>query len=266
MSQSNAVATKNEEPAATGMVAMIERMALSPDLNVTALESLLAMQERILARQAKANYVAAFATMKPLLPVIDRKGRIEVREKDKDGKRTGDLQQSTPFARWEDIDEAITPILHDHGFVLSFRTAATDDGKIIVTAVLEHQQDGLTHEERTSLPPMPFDTTGSKNNVQAMGSTLSYGKRYAATLLLNIRTKGEDDDGVKGDAPETITDDQVQELSLALLNAKIPADKFFKVFGIAALSELPATRWEDAKSEIANVIAIRERKKQGEPA
>jgi hypothetical protein len=45
---------------------------------------------------------------------------------------------------------------------------------------------------------LPLDTSGSKNNVQAVGSSTSYGKRYTATLLLNIRTKGEDDDGHAG--------------------------------------------------------------------
>ncbi len=49
------------------------------------------------------------AEMKPLLPVIDRKGRIEIRAKDAAGCRSGAIQQSTAFARWEDIDEAITP-------------------------------------------------------------------------------------------------------------------------------------------------------------
>ena len=41
---------------------------------------------------------------------------------------------------------------------------------------------------------LPLDTSGSKNGVQAVGSTVSYGKRYAICALLNIST-GDDTDG-----------------------------------------------------------------------
>jgi hypothetical protein len=42
---------------------------------------------------------------------------------------------------------------------------------------------------------LPHDSTGSKNAVQAVGSSTSYGKRYTACALLNITSRGEDDDG-----------------------------------------------------------------------
>lgn len=236
-----AVAKTEAAGQATGMVEMIERLVMSPDVDVSKLERLLEMQERIIARQAKADFMAALAEMKPKLPVIDRKGRIEVREKTASGKRDGDLQQSTAFARWEDIDEAITPILHEHGFVLTFRTDATEDGRLIVTAVLS----GHGHEERTSLPPLPFDTTGSKNNIQAVGSSLSYGKRYAATLLLNIRTKGEDDDGVKGDA-KSVTDEQAETLKAKIVEAAADLPKFLKYFNVQHVEDIPAKRFDEA--------------------
>ncbi|WP_409524602.1 ERF family protein [Pseudomonas sp.] len=42
---------------------------------------------------------------------------------------------------------------------------------------------------------LPLDTSGSKNAVQAVGSSTSYGKRYVMSALLNLTTRGEDDDG-----------------------------------------------------------------------
>ena len=120
-------------------------------------------------------------------------GRIVIHEKGKE-KVAANIVQDTAFARWEDIDAAITPILNAHGFVLTHRSGTATDGKIEITAVLSHVAG---HSEETTMA-LPHDSSGSKNPVQAVGSTTSYGKRYTASLLLNIRTKGEDDDGRLG--------------------------------------------------------------------
>jgi hypothetical protein len=42
---------------------------------------------------------------------------------------------------------------------------------------------------------LQLDTGPGRNQNQAMGSTLSYGKRYTAEMLLNIVREGEDTDG-----------------------------------------------------------------------
>ncbi|HET9820175.1 MAG TPA: ERF family protein, partial [Rhodanobacteraceae bacterium] len=49
------------------------------------------------------------------------------------------------------------------------------------------------HREETSIT-LPADTSGSKNAVQAVASSTSYGKRYTAGALLNLTSHGEDDD------------------------------------------------------------------------
>lgn len=172
----NEVATVEAQ---SGMVAMIERLALNPDVDVAKLEKLLEMQERILDRNSKVAYAMALSAMQPKLPVITENGEI----KNRDGK-----VQST-YALWEDINDAIKPILAEHGFALSFKTGYLDKDEI-VTCVLTHR-DG--HSEETSMR-LPRDDSGSKNQVQGVGSSISYGKRYTACALLNITSRGEDDD------------------------------------------------------------------------
>jgi hypothetical protein len=56
-----------------------------------------------------------------------------------------------------------------------------------------------------------LDSSGGKNNIQGMGSSFSYGKRYTTTALLNIVTEGEDDDGARGGA-RFISEVQADEL------------------------------------------------------
>jgi len=45
--------------------------------------------------------------------------------------------------------------------------------------------------------PAPLDTTGGKSNVQAVGSTNSFLRRYVACNIFNIVVVGDDDDGAE---------------------------------------------------------------------
>jgi ERF superfamily len=218
----------------TSMLDIIDRASRDPTVDVDKLAKLLEMSERVQAREAKTAYTIDFAKMKPLLPVIGRNGLIEVREKTNSGKRDGDITQSTPFARWEDIDEAITPILAAHGFVLSFRPGMAGDGKITMTAILSHSQG---HSEEATVT-LPHDSSGSKNPVQAVGSSLSYGKRYSATSILNIRTKGEDDDGKMAGADDEITEADFEHLQHGIERTGSDIEKLCKYFKIDALKNM----------------------------
>jgi len=190
---SNAVEVVSQQtPAApvvsesAAIIQVIERAAMNPNVDIDKMERLLQMQERIMERNARSAYAAALSRMQEHLPVIAENGRIVVRDK-----VTKEVIQSTGYALWEDINEAIKPVLSAHGFALSFKTGLAPDGKITVTGILSHR-DG--HSEETTMI-LPHDSTGSKNAVQAVGSSTSYGKRYTACALLNITSRGEDDDG-----------------------------------------------------------------------
>lgn len=169
---------------AGSLLSVIERAARDPLVDVDKLERLFALQERVLERTAKQAFTEAKIVMRPELPEVTMKGHIVIRDKE------GRVTQDTPFARFEDIHEAIMPILSAHGFDLKFRNG-TSDGKVLVTTILSHR-DG--HEESTDFI-LPYDSSGSKNSVQAVGSSTSYGKRYGTLTILNIKVAGEDDDG-----------------------------------------------------------------------
>lgn len=177
------VARKTGDDVGSLMGALITA-ASNPDVNLDAMDRLMGMYERVAAGKARVAYYAALAEMQPEMPVVERKGLISVPAKD------GKAGHETPYARWEDINAALTPVLSKHGFGLSFRVAKQED-RVVVTGILSHREG---HAEQTELS-LPMDTTGSKNNVQAIGSSVSYGKRYTAGALLNFTTKGEDDDG-----------------------------------------------------------------------
>ena len=231
------------------LLAVIERAARDPSVDIERMERLLAMQERVLARNAKAAFAGAFAQMQTELPVIDERGGI----RDKQGS-----VQST-YARWEDLNDAIRPVLSRYGFGLSFRTGAADDGKIVVTGILAHVEG---HQEETTLA-LPHDSSGSKNAVQAVGSSTSYGKRYTAMALLNITSRARtdhDDDGRAGGTPGPISDDQLAELRDLIEAVEADEVRFAKFMKVERLADLPASRFQAA---VDRLKAFGEENKRG---
>lgn len=185
--EETAVAPGQGETAA--LISMIERVALNPSVDIEKMERLLEMQERIMARNARIAYNSALSAMQAEMPEIPENGTIRIKSKD-----SGNIIQETPYALWEDINEAIRPVLARHGFALSFRTGLTPDARVSVTAILSHREG---HQEETTMV-LAHDSTGSKNAVQAIGSSTSYGKRYATAALLNLTSRDgleTDDDG-----------------------------------------------------------------------
>lgn len=226
----------------SSLLEVISRAASDPNVDIDKMERLIAMQERVQDRQAEVAYHAALADMQPELPIITEHGAI----KNKEGKA-----QST-YALWEDINEEIRPILAKYGFSLSFKGRREGDQQITV-GILAHR-DG--HKEMTEVP-LPLDTSGSKNAVQAVGSSKSYGKRYAAFDLLNITTRGEDDDGAKAGQPHAISVKQYDELLREIARVGSTTDEFVtflkmqKKLATDDLGDLPDRFFQYAMTKLA---------------
>lgn len=174
---SDLVEVKNQsqlQAETSALISVIERVALSPEADIAKLEKMLDMQERILDRNAKQAFTASLAEMQVKIPRIAENGIAH---------------NNVKYALLEDINDKLRPILHSHGFAITYRVNHQEKG-IHVTTVLSHREG---HSEETTII-LPADTSGSKNAVQAIGSTISYGKRYGICALLNIST-GDDRDG-----------------------------------------------------------------------
>jgi len=178
---------KKEDASDLSMLAIISSAASNPDVDVEKMQALLSMQMQIEERDAKRAFEQAFIRMQSELPEIDKNGSIT-------GKN-GRIQSK--YARWEDIDRVIRPILQSHGFALRF-DQQDDNNMTQVCAILSHVGG---HVERSGYMKLPADRSGSKNDVQGAGSTLSYGKRYTAVAMLNIVTS-EDTDGLGIGTPQ----------------------------------------------------------------
>ncbi len=220
------------------ILSLIERAAMNPAVDIDKMERLFEMQKQAQARTAQAAFDDALALMQPELPVIEERGKIST---DK-----GKTVQST-YALWEDINEQIKPILARHGFALTFRVKNAP-GVVSITGIL----GGHGHREETTLD-LPIDGSGSKNGVQAVGSSTSYGQRYTAKLLLNLTSRGADDDG-KGSGPagggNYVTDDQASEIQALMEDVGADRSGFLSYMKAPSIAEIPAKDFARALSAL----------------
>ena len=162
------------------MISMIERIALDPDSDITKLERMIELKAGQDAANAKAMFAESFSMASAEFPQIPLNGRGH------NGK---------PYATLEDITKLTRPVLSRYGLVLTF---SIDVGEqVAVTAKLLHRAG---HYEQTKIA-LPRDTSGSKNAVQAIGSTQKYGQRYTAQAILGLSLGEDDEDDGRGAGP-----------------------------------------------------------------
>jgi hypothetical protein len=218
---------------------LIERAARDPNVDIDKMERLFGMRERMQAQAAKTSYLAALAVLQAALPAVERKG-------------TG--HNSKKYARYEDFIETIKEPMKSCNFSLSFRLKQ-EAALLRIVGVLGHK-DG--HQEETELA-LPADNSGNKNAVQALGSSISYGKRYVGMTLLGIATEDEDDDGkAAGSAPrERITDEQVKEVEGFIEKAGVETQVILDKFSVKSLDELTPADHRTAISKLKATIKFR---------
>jgi ERF superfamily len=86
---------------------------------------------------------------------------------------------------------------------------------IKVTCILTHE---LGHSEETTLMGAP-DNSGSKNAIQAVGSTVTYLERYTLLAACGLSTKGSDNDGRGAVAGSGIPRERVLQLCASIANS-----------------------------------------------
>lgn len=161
---------------------LISRVVTSPDIDISKIEKLLDMQFNLEAKNAEKEFNQAMSIMQSKLPSIPKDSLMKVYSK------TTGKNFEVAYASFENIHKYVTPVLTEHGFAVFFQLH-TSDNFIKVVCNLTHKSG---HKIETEIH-LPRDHSGSKNDVQSIGSSISYGKRYAICSLLNIATEKEDE-------------------------------------------------------------------------
>ena len=170
-------------------LAVFERLATDPKMNVETLERLVQMHERAHARVAEEQFNAAMS-----------KAQSEMRHIAADGYNP---QTKSRYASYAAIDKGLRPIYTENGFGLSFDT---EDSPLPAHMRVLCRVSHIAGHSRTYRVDMPADGKGAKGGdvmtlTHAAGAAMSYGMRYLVKMIFNVAV-GEDDRD--GNAPEPV--------------------------------------------------------------
>ena len=179
-----AVAKAEPQQRSANLMVVFANAAADPACNPEKMQALAAMVDKMKAEEAEVAFAEAYIDMQEELPSISAKGLIEIEG------RTGGRGQKTPYAKYDEIMRVVKPILKKHKFAFVVVSEPNPSGVGVVvrgSAVARHEtQYGKAAHVKQTIIAVPLENSGSKNNVQGIGSSLSYAKRYAAIQLLNI--------------------------------------------------------------------------------
>lgn len=223
-----ALATVNSaQPAiqeAPPIVSMIERIMTDPQVSVERVNQAFDFYQRVKSEAACKAYLQAKAAFKENAPEII---------KDKKNK-----QFDSSYASIGNVVNTTNEELGKHGLDASWQYDQSDK-TIKVTCVLRHV-DGHSESVTLSAPP---DSSGSKNPIQQIKSTLTYLKLATFEAVTGIATKegNVDDDGNSAvSSTSVISDDQSEELRNLITETRTDIGKFLEFARAESLSDVQA--------------------------
>lgn len=216
-----------------GSPADMIRIAVQSGADLEKLEKLLTLMERWEATEAKKAFHKAMAIFKANAPKLLKDKHVNY--------ATQKGRVSYDHATLGKVCEVVNSELSKHGLSSAWRT--NQNGQIQVTCRVTHE---LGHSEETMLSANA-DDSGSKNSIQAIGSTITYLQRYTLLSLLGLATEDQDTDGVTADNA-TIDEKQLSTLLDYITSTETNEAKFLEVVGAEALSALPKSKYQKAVS------------------
>jgi ERF superfamily len=220
-------------------IAMIERAARDPKIDVSKLKELLELRDREREQQA----VQAFAQA-----MVDAQAQMEPIRRDMFNPVT-----KSRYASYAALDRKMRPIYSRNGFGLTFNTEPTSskDFSRVLCDVM-HAAGHVRHYQKD----VPIVTEGAKGKefmtlTHASISADTYGMRDLLRMIFNIATT--DDDGNAAAAGPAVSPEQLIELEKLIEETQANLDKFCAHMRIAELPALPASRFEEAKIALRTV-------------
>lgn len=226
--QSQEIAVQQPSEVATVM-SIIAKAAADPNTDVTKLEKLLDMQMRIMNKEAEFAYSRALSALQAELPPIQKTKKAH----------------NSMYAPYEEVDKIIKPFYTKHGFGLDFDSKTTETGTVYYGTATHSGGFSKTKELK-----LPADKSGSKNDIQAIASTVSYSKRYLVGMLFNVVTTDEDDDAAGTDGFLTL--EQAAEIDTLVRTTKSNKAKFLEFMKAESIQKILAKDHAKAKNALQN--------------
>lgn len=218
------------------MMAMIERVALDPNMPVERLSQLMDMRERQMNKEAEQAFNKAFAEAMGEMPDVPKGGK--------------NSHSGNRYSTLDDLIRSSRPVLARHGLSLNWQTTI-EGNEISVTAVVRHALGHSITDTRHG----PRDTGKQMNVLQGGGSTETYMKRYSGFSILGLASGDETEDDGVGQSVKTVSAEQYIALRDLIEATNTNEERFHLAHGhkdpaSADLHQFPASLFERAKSQL----------------
>jgi hypothetical protein len=168
------------------LLSALVEAATDPTVDVVKLDALLAMHERMQAKQSEQAFSHAMNAAQSEMSRISA-----------DAYNTSTKSNYVTYGK---LDKVLRPLYIKHGFSLSFDTEESEAEGIVRCRCYVSHVEGHTRIYRADVPS---DGKGAKGGdvmtkTHAFGSGASYGMRYLLKMIFNVAVGEDDDDGNGG--------------------------------------------------------------------
>jgi len=157
---------------------------------------------------ARLQFEAALGRFKQHLPEVFKTRKVQF--PNRDGGQT-----SYSHAELDKAAQIVAEELQKEGITFNWKPGASDGSRTRMICVFRHPESG--HVEEMATLDGPADTSGGKNNVQAIGSTVTYLQRYTLLAAAGIVPKGLDNDGAT--PTEGMSEDAIADYCIQMQDA-----------------------------------------------
>jgi len=203
------------------------RIAVEQNADLDKIEKLMGLQERWEATEAKKAFISAMSRFREKCPTIDKT-------------RTA---HNSKYAGLAETLEQIHSLLSENGLSHSWKTDQ-NEAAISVTCCVTHTAG---HQECTTMTA-GADTSGSKNSIQALGSTVTYLQRYTLFAILGLASKEQDNDANL--TADTVT--RAEAAHLEKLADEVGANKRAALgyLKVSSFEEIPANKYDSVVASL----------------
>jgi len=214
-------------------------MAVQQGADIDKLQKLMDLQERWEKNEARKAYVTAMSEFKANPPEIFKNKHVRFQSQ----KGLTEYDHAT----LDHIASAVGQAMSPYGLSFRWDIEQTDGGQIRVTCIITHAQG---HSESVPMKASA-DQSGSKNSIQAMGSTVTYLQRYTLLAATGLAAKGQDDDGAasgtrQGDDVPRVSEEQVANLEALITEIGVNRQAFLRSIGAKSLDRIRADQYDNA--------------------
>ena len=237
-----------------GLLAMIERLATNPQLNIEVFDRLLTARRQEEDRAAERAFNAAMSTAKGELSPV-----LKTRDVDFQSAKPGSSRTKYKYESFADVARVVDPVFSAHG--LAYRFAIAQGGDLVkVTCIVSHS-DG--YSERVTVESKVDPGSTGMSNVQALGSAMTYLQRYSLRAAIGLAAGVDDDGKGAGGTSPRISNEQASELALLIEETGRSQTTLLKLVGVESVIDMNVDQYTRAKQVLDMAKVDQKRKAPG---